>query len=122
MATIAMGIQIGFASGFLAEIIDVNPPNPTRDSIDISHQQTENARRFTPSKLADWGALEVTLAFNPATAPPINAAPESITLTFPDAAVWSFNGFLTEYRPEGRLDDKMTANVTIKVDGAVTVV
>lgn len=121
---IGTGTTITFASGFLAEIIDVSPPNASRESVQVSHMETTIAHRFLPTKLVDWGELGVEMAFDASTKPPVNDNPESVTITFPDSnsSTWTFQGFLTGFEPGDPLEDRATATATLKVDGDVTVV
>lgn len=121
MGIISQGITISFSSSFMAEIIDVNPPGASRGSIDMTHQGTERAKVFSPEHLVDWGSAELVIAFDPAENPPVDQEPEDCTIEFPDGTEWSFDGFLTEYNPSGPFGERMTANVTIKVTGDVSV-
>jgi hypothetical protein len=116
------GITIGFSSGFFAEIIDTTPPEQTREAVDTSHTETPEGRMtFIPSKLIDGGELQVEMAFHPDVAVPIDADPETVTITFPSGTTWVFQGFLTGHAPAAPIDDRMTATVTIKVSGAITI-
>jgi len=116
------GIGIQFANGFFAEIIDVTPPNQTREAIETTHTQTpEGWATFEPSDVADAGELQVEMAFHPDSPVPVKQPKESITITFPSGTTWAFLGFLTEHAPAAPIDDRMTASVTIKVSGKITV-
>jgi hypothetical protein len=121
MTEIGTGTSISFSSGFLAKLLDVSPPNASRESINISHMLTTNAHIFEPAKLVDWGELSGSLAFDPGTKPPMNSVAETITITFPDGETWAFEGFMTAFDPSTPLEDRMTADFTIKVTGDVTV-
>lgn len=118
---IGTGTTITFASGFFAEILDVSPPNASRESIQVSHMGTTDAHTFKPTDLADWGELTVEMGFDPATTVPITNAAETVTITFPDsgATTWVFEGFMTGFEPSDPLEDRMTATATIKVSGPV---
>jgi len=120
---VGTGITITFASSFFAEILEVNGPNASRISIPTSHMGTTVAHTFTPGDLVDWGEVSVSVAFRPGTRPPIGSNPETITITYPDsgAATWAFSGFMTGFSPKGPLEDRMTADCTIKCTGDVTV-
>lgn len=131
MGYVGTGITITFASGFLAEILDVTPPGMSREMIQMSHQGTGSAGTsgsggwhvFKPARLIDPGSAECTLAFQPSDTPPILNAFESVTITFPDSAStpWEFQGALSEYTPSAPFEDKMTADVTIKASGAISI-
>ena len=119
---IGTGFTVAFGtSGFTAEIVDVTPPGASRESIDVTHQGTTTARIFTPADLYDAGELSLSIHFNPDTDPPIDGDVEEVTLTFPSTATWVFNGFMTDYSPTGPLEDKMTADVTVKVSGDINI-
>ncbi|MBE3118841.1 MAG: hypothetical protein IMZ50_08815 [Candidatus Atribacteria bacterium] len=118
---ITTGTTITFAtSAFTAEIASVNGPDYSRESINTSHLGTTTAHTFIPADLYDAGSLSLSIHYNPDTTVPINSAPETITVTYPAGATVSFSGFMTGHNATGPLEDKMTADVTIKITGAVT--
>lgn len=108
-------------SAFTCEITDATPPGATREAINTSHTRTSNSMTFIPADLVDWGSLKVEIGFDPGVTPPIDQAAETWTMTFKNGETWVFNGFMTGYEPKGPLLDKMTADVTIKVNGKVTI-
>ena len=121
---IGTGTTIAFDSGFLAEILDVTPPGFSRESIPTSHMGTaDNAHTFKPAKLTDYGEMTVDIGFDPDADPPINSDAETITITFPDSGstTWAFSGFMTGYEAADPLEGRMTASVTIKATGKVTI-
>lgn len=122
MAATGYGITITFGGGFLAEIIDTTPPEISREAIDTSHTTTaDGAMTFIPSDLIDYGEMTVEINFDPSLTPPIEDDPESVTISFPSGAAWSFSGFLTNYSGAAPIDDRMTATVTVKVTGKITI-
>jgi hypothetical protein len=122
-AEIGTGTTITFSSGFFAEIVALRHNGIERPAIDQSHFGSTTARSFRPGALADMGELEIECHFRPSLKPPINAAAESITITFPDsgAATWQFSGFLTAFEYGGELEGKLTGTGRIKVAGDITV-
>ena len=121
VARVGTGITITFASGFLAEIIDVGGPGMTRGEIDTSHMGTTGGKTFKPTSLYDPGGLNVDIAFDPSETPPITSARAAVTVTWPDGSTWAFNGFMTGYEPTAPLEEKMTASCTIKASGSITI-
>ena len=119
---IGTGITIALASGFFAEILDVSGPESSLVSVNVSHMGTTGAHRFLPGKLIDNGECSVQIGFDPGTEPPMGDTPETVTITWPDSStsVWTFTGFLTGFSPKNPLEDKAVADVTIKVDGAIS--
>jgi hypothetical protein len=45
----------------------------------------------------------------------------SCRISFPNGVTWTFDGEVTGYEPTVPFDDAMTATVTLKVTGGVTV-
>lgn len=122
MADTGFGITLTGASGFVAEITDCTPPEWAREAIDTSHTTTPGGKMtFMPSDLKDLGQLEVEMNFDESEEPPIDDDPETWVLTFKSGTTWTFEGFLTNYAPAAPIDDRMTANVTIKVSGDITI-
>ena len=67
------GIQIAFASGFLARITNVTLPEEAREKIDVSHTlSADNRMEYIMADLVDSGDLEVEIIFDPAADPPID--------------------------------------------------
>jgi len=118
---VGTGITIDFDTGFVAEVLEVNGPNASRISIPTSHMGTSTAHVFTHGDLVDWGEVSVSIAFDPSLRPPIDDAPETITITYPTSPTkdWEFIGFMTGFSPKGPLEDRMTADCTLKVSGDV---
>lgn len=116
------GISIAFATGFLAEIIDITLPEQVREAIETTHTQTANGdATFIPASVVDNGELQVEIAFLPDKAVPIKQPVESIEVDFPSGTKWTFDGFMTNHAPSAPIDDRMTASVTIKVTGGITI-
>ena len=122
MATdIGTGATITFGtSGFTAEITNMDHGDMGREAIDTSHLGTTTARTFMPGDLYDPGSLTLDIHFDNANDPPLTGAAETITITFPDASTRSGSGFVTGYSYSVPLEDKMTAQMTVKFSGAFT--
>jgi len=119
MAQNGTGTQIQFGSGFFAEILDITPAGMERKSIDTSHMGTSTNKTFIPGDLVDNGNLEVEIAFDPDAIIPIADASESVVITFPDSTTWTFSAFMTAFKPKTPLEDRMTAQCTLKISGAI---
>ncbi len=120
-------------SGFTANIDSVTWDGIARTVVDTSHMGTTPAganqfgnRTFIPGDLIDPGTLTLNVHFNPQTNPPIGAVPETITVTWPlvtgdsTPANWSASGFVSQFTLTDPVDDKMTAVLTVKLSGKVT--
>lgn len=118
---IGTGTTITFASGFFAEILDLRPPAPERESIQTSHFGTTDTHTFVPATLVDWGECQVDLKFDPSTSIPIDSDAETITIDFADGSSWAFNGFMTKAEPSVPFEEEASMSCTLKVSGDVTI-
>ena len=121
---IGTGTTVTFNGNAMAEILDVTPPNMSRESVQSSHMGTLEAHTHLPTKLYDGGELTLEIAFDPDWAVPFtNADAQACVITFPNsgATTWSFDAFITGYEPTDPLEDRMTATLTLKVTGEVTI-
>lgn len=116
------GIEIAFASGFLAQITDVTLPTQEREKIDISHTQSpDNRKEWLLAELVDSGECEIELNFDPSVSPPIDDPFEPVTITFGSGTTWEFDGALRSYGGEAPLADRMTASAILVVSGLITI-
>ena len=122
LVDVSTGLTIGFGtSGFTAQILDVTPPPLTREDVDTTHQGTTGARTKMPVDLYESGDLEFDIHFRAGTHPPIDAAAEVVTLTFPSGTTWIFTGHFKSYVPTAPLEGKMTAHVIVGVSGTIVI-
>ena len=125
---IAVGIVVDLAtSGFTFDLMDVNPFDASRDSVDCTHQGSLVAKEFEPADLMDWGDLSVTGAYDQDLRPPVDQAAEQETVTFPkkipasvSGAFIRGDGFLTGFSVTGPLNAKIEFDCTIKWSGDLT--
>lgn len=124
---IGTGITVTFlTSSFSANVIGIDGPGMERASIETSHLATTTAKTFMPGDLYDAGQLDLEIQFDPNLNPPISSAAETIRITWPlasgqsVAAKWEFSGFMTAYKPSGKLEELLTGTATVKATGAIT--
>ena len=123
-ADVATGITVAFGtSGFSADITDLNPPEWVREWLETTHQGTAvPARTWIPADLGDWGEFSFDFFFDPSTQPPHDDAIEEITITWPDATTWVWDGGMANYAPGPiTLNGLMTGSATFKVSGDITI-
>jgi predicted secreted protein len=111
----------------VAEITNLTPPAPSRDSVDATHEQSPGGwREFIPG-LADGGEVSFEINYDPGSADAAaflaefnaqgSAAVKNRQVLFPDGSYWQFAAFLTGLESEAPIDDKLAATVTLKVTG-----
>ena len=106
------------------EILNISWSGIAREAIDTTHMTTSTARSFIPSNLFDAGELVIECHLRQDTTPIISAVAETITITLPNGAgtsAWAAEGFLTAFEFTSPLEEKMTASLTFKFSGNITI-
>lgn len=126
-ADTAFGLTITMASSFFAKIRVVNVSGISRAAIDTTHAGSSNGdATHIPSDIVDWGTIQIEGLLDHNTEPPIDDAPENVTITFPlatgetGAATWAVSGFLTDYNSGLPYNDVATFTATVKCTGPIT--
>ena len=121
---VGTGTTIVFGtSAFEAHLLSVNGTDITRAVVDSTHMGTTGERTKIFGDLFDPGSVECEIALDPDAQPPIGAAVETITITFPiptgmaTGANIAGTGACTAWSWGDPLEDKMTATMTVTWDG-----
>lgn len=127
MADVGTGATITFSSGYLAEITSIRRAGVSREARRTSHMGTTTWHTYKAVDLADPGTIEVEFYLDPNSPPPMTAASETVTITYPDptpgsggGATVAHSGFATNYEENIPFEDLMTATLTIQLTGAPT--
>lgn len=126
----------GTATGTLyVQVQSFSGPGLTLDTYDVTSMDSTGAWEEVVGGILRSGELTLGIVYDPADATQKNAsgglladliARDSIVLTlvFPDAATteWTFSGLITGFEPDMPHDGALTATVTIKLTGSVTLV
>lgn len=112
----------------LAEVNSITGPSMTRDFIDVTSLDSDDGYREFIAGFRDGGTVTLNMNFTRATYDLMKLDFEddeahSYEIVLPDDDVTSveFTGLVTELPLTIPTDDKVTADVTIKVAGKVTV-
>jgi len=117
----------------VAEVREIGGPNMSRDAIDVTNHSSPGAWRQFISGLKDAGEIPLDLNFLPADATHdqstgllslfVSGEQNNFRLILPDAVTTqlAFAGIVTGFEIVPSLEDRLQANVTIKVTGAVTI-
>jgi len=134
-ALIGYDTELAFASVLapttfvaLAEVFEVTPPSFTVDQVEATHMASpDRTREYIPT-LTDPGTASAVMNFVPGSATDTlilglrtSGATVPMRITYPNNETVTFDGFIAAYTPNVPLDDRMTAEVQIKVTGAVVV-
>lgn len=127
-ADTAVGTTITFGtSGFTASYEEIDAGEDTRSPIEVTDLASTNQKEFMPEDLIDPGETTAIFQWNQSfgTFPPITAARETVTITYPlktgesTAAKVAGTAFLTRRRgPVARIGAEiMRGEFTLKWDG-----
>jgi predicted secreted protein len=112
----------------IAEVNSISGPSMTRDTIDVTSLDSTGGYREFITGFRDAGTLTLTMNFTRSTFNTMKEDFESDTaknyeIVLPDDenTTLEFEGLVTELPLEISPDDKITASVTIKITGQVTV-
>lgn len=121
---------IGATPTYVAEVVSITPPGMTRDTVEVTHLESDNAYKEYIGALKDAGEASITVNYIPA----VSASdalltafntdgPQSFTILFPSGTLkLTFSGIVTGYELGDIVaDDKMSATFTVKATGAVTI-
>ena len=109
------------SSGFAAKLIAVGGPSITRAAIDGTTMDSAKAMEYFAANLYDGGEVTLTVEHDGSDDPPIDDDPETITVNWGGLGnSTSFSAFCTGYNPGAAIGERMQAELTLKVTGAIT--
>ena len=116
------GTTITFASsGFTGNIVSINGPSTSRAAVDKSHLGSSGWKEFQASGLVDGGEVSLTVQYDPTVSIPVSAAAETVTIDPAGSGqTLVFTAFVSSANHTFDLDEMMTADMTLKVSGAIT--
>lgn len=125
MADTGCGATITFGtSTFTHNAIEIGGFTQERESVDIAHLGTTTYRDVMPGCLVTPGEFTVQFQYDPDVQPPITAAPETITLTYPipsgksAGATVAGTGFVKSWKsPDITIDGLMVGEYTVQWTG-----
>jgi hypothetical protein len=104
----------------LGKVIDITPPAPEAEEIDISTMDSEEQWKEVTAGWADGGEVEVTARYDKAKNAAVYAlfrADKAYQVEFSDGSTWSFNGFLKKIGNEVERQGIVTIKLTLRVSG-----
>ena len=108
-------------SGFSADLISVEGPDISRESIDETYMATTVAKAFDPAELYDGGTFTLNIAHSISALPPVTGANETATVNWAGGTYsWAFTCHVTSYSGGASIGARMEGKLTVKVSGAIT--
>lgn len=121
------GTTIGFGTTttWAPKYISIGGVSPSREDLKTTHLATaNNYDTFKPGDFVDGGEQTLECFWEPENGfPPITAAAETITLTYPDtgAATVAFSGYVKAFTVQEAVNETLLRmSITIKVAGPIT--
>jgi hypothetical protein len=127
MADIGYGLTFGIYNGStyvsVAEVVNITPPQLSRDAVETTDMESPDRYREYIPGLLDGGEASITISYTPSASDVIVTALTASTLgsfriTHANAVTVTFSAVVTGYAPgEHTPDGKMEATATFKVSG-----
>lgn len=114
----------------VAQVRSISGGSLSLDTVDVTTHDSAGGWREFVATLIDAGEVSVEIVFDPDNATHTSlrtdlvartATTYSITFTDTTPAVWTFSAFVTAFEPSAAVDGELSATVTLKITGAVTV-
>lgn len=129
-AQAGFGAQFGIKGGGdtfddVAEVVSIQPPGLTRETIDVTHLNSDDQTKEFIGSLIEGGEASITINYIPSasdallTAFTTDGGKGEFRIVYPKADfAMTFKGIVTGYEPgEIVVDDKLSASFTIKCSG-----
>lgn len=116
----------------IAEVFEIGGPGLTLETIDVTHHTSTAGWREFVGGLLDGGEVSLSINYDPVDATHdastgLIADMEARTvrnfqLVFPDTGTttWTFAALVTGFEPSEPIDDKLAADVSLKLSGQPT--
>lgn len=121
------GTTIGFGTTttWSPKYVSIGGVSPSRGDLETTHLATaNNYKTFKPEDFVDGGEITLDCFWEPENGfPPITAAAETITITYPDtgAATVAFSGYVKSFEVQEAVNDQLLRmTLTIKIAGPIT--
>ncbi len=112
----------------IAEITSISGPNLTRGTIDVTNLDSTNGYREFIAGFRDGGEVTLSMNFTMATWQDFkddfdsdDAVTYSIVLGNTEENTFGFDAFITSLGMAVPFDDKVSSDVTLKIDGELTI-
>ena len=111
----------------IANVTEIEGPEFERETIDVTAHDSPNGYREWLGGLKDGGEVSLTVNYDPGDHDAIfddlgDTVARDYKVVWPGGiGNWAFKAFLTGFSPSAPIDDKLSAELTLKVTGAPTI-
>lgn len=125
-ATSGQGTVLNRNGTPIAEVTSITGPNMSRTTIDTTHLNTTDGYMQFITGLKDAGDLSFTINFTSDEYDKLRQDFEGdqakdYSLSLPEGTVIEFSGYVTELPLSVPVNDRVTADITIKISGKPTI-
>lgn len=131
----AYGTALKLDGTAFAQVTNISGPGLSLDTEDVTAHDSSGAWEEVVGTILRSGEITLDIVYDPVTATHKNAAggllylleqrtSDEFTLVFSDAGstTWTFDAFVTGFEPDAPVDGALTASVTLKLTGDITLV
>ena len=108
----------------VAYVTDIQAPGLGLDALDTSHHATTSGARTAVAGLLDPGELTLDILWDPSAATHvllidlfIGRTGSLFQISYPDATLDNFQGFVTGFEPSAPFDELLTGTVNLRMTG-----
>jgi predicted secreted protein len=127
----AFGTALKRGAVEIAGVTNISGPGLSLDTEDVTSHDSDNYWEEVVGTILRSGEITLDIVYDPAAATHKNAsggllydmvqrATNTYSLVFPNATEWSFSALVTGFEPDAPVDGALTASVTLKLTGDVT--
>jgi predicted secreted protein len=127
----AFGTALKRGAVEIAGVTNISGPGLSLDTEDVTSHDSANYWEEHVGTILRSGEITLDIVYDPAAATHKNAsggllydmeqrATNTYSLVFPNATEWSFSALVTGFEPDAPVDGALTASVTLKLTGDVT--
>jgi len=127
----AFGTKLLRGAVQVAQVQSISGPGLALDTEDVTSHDSPGGWEEVVGTILRSGEISLDIVYDPKNATHKYAAngllydlvsrtPTTYTLTFPDSTSWSFSALVVGFEPSAPVEGALTASVTLKLTGSVT--
>ncbi len=127
----AFGTKLLRGAVEVAQVQSISGPGLALDTEDVTSHDSPGGWEEVVGTILRSGEISLDIVYDPKAATHkyatggllydlVSRTPTTYTLTFPDSTSWSFSALVVGFEPSAPVEGALTASVTLKLTGSVT--
>lgn len=127
----AFGTKLLRGAVEVAQVQSISGPGLALDTEDVTSHDSPGGWEEVVGTILRSGEISLDIVYDPQNATHkyatngllhdlVSRTPTTYTLTFPDSTSWSFSALVVGFEPSAPVEGALTASVTLKLTGSVT--